>query len=93
MYAVIFRAQIRKTDDEFLSAASKLRLLATEKYGCLDFISVTEGNQELTVSYWDNEQQIKAWNQDPEHRRAKEQGRNHWYSSYQVQIVEVKREY
>ncbi len=93
MYAVIFRATINKLDDEYLQMAQRLREDAFRRYGCLDFTSLTAGDQELTVSYWKTEEAIARWKADPEHIRAQMLGRKKWYRTYTVQIVEIVREY
>lgn len=93
MYAVIFRAKISQIDELYSDTAKHMRELAISKYGCVDVISVTQGNQEITVSYWKNKDQIKAWKQDPEHIKAQETGRSKWYKSYTVQIVKIEHEY
>lgn len=93
MYAVIFRAEIAQLDDEYGAVAARMRELAQERYGCTEFVSVTEGDQEISISYWESEAQISAWKQDPEHLLAQEAGRSKWYRSYTVQVVEVKRQY
>ena len=93
MYAVIFRAVIRKLDPEYAELAERLRRIAIETYGCREFCAYTEGNQEVAISYWDSEQQIREWKQDPLHQRAQRLGSERWYESYRVQVVEVKREY
>jgi heme-degrading monooxygenase HmoA len=93
MYAVIFKAEIHQLDDMYSQMAEQLRKLATEKYGCIDFISVNEGNREVAISYWEKEEHIRLWKQDIEHIVAQKHGRSKWYKSYQVQVVEVLREY
>ena len=93
MYAVIFRAEIKKLDASYMETAARLRDLATSKYGCREFITVSEGDQEIAISYWDSKDQIKAWKEDPDHRIAQEQGRKQWYRSYRVQVVQILREY
>lgn len=93
MYAVIFRARMAQTDDEYLQTAKRLRELAMDQYGCLDFVSVLEGDEEITVSYWENEAQIARWKNDATHQLAQAKGRSKWYKSYRVEICEVKREY
>lgn len=92
MYAVIFKAKMNKVNQEYLDTAEKMRELAG-LYGCVEFISVTEGEQEITISYWENPEQIKKWKQNPEHLDAQERGKSIWYKSYQVQVVEIYREY
>ncbi len=96
MYIVIFKAKLTNvaSDDPLYSeVANKMRTLAIEKYGCLDFTACTEGNEEIALSYWSDELQIKNWKLDPEHMAAQEKGRSTWYESYSVEVVEVLREY
>ena len=91
MIAVIFKATFAEIDDEYFSTAARLKELAFSKYGCQDFVSVTEGNEEIAISYWQSMQQIRDWKNDPEHRRAQKMGRDKWYKSYKVEICEVVR--
>ena len=93
MYAVIFRANISEMMDGYKEQAKYLRDLAINKYGCVEFTCVTEGSGEIAISYWDDLALISKWKQDPEHLKAQDLGRRHYYSSYQVQVVEVLREY
>ncbi|MBL1276379.1 MAG: hypothetical protein COB30_009845 [Ectothiorhodospiraceae bacterium] len=93
MYAVIFKAEIKELDEAYATMAEKMRNLAIEKYGCTEFTAVTEGTQELAISYWKNLDMITQWKQDPQHLEAQKLGRSKWYKSYNVQIVEIIREY
>ena len=93
MYAVIFRAEINELDEAYAEMAVRMRDLALNKYGCLEFTAVTEGKHEIAISYWESQEQIKAWKQDADHREAQKRGRSKWYKSYQVQVVEVIRDY
>lgn len=93
MFAVIFKAKIKNLDEQYSQTAIKMRDLAFEKYGCLDFVAVSEGEQEVAISYWPDEQSILAWKQDPEHLLAQQQGQKDWYGSYTVEVVEIKRQY
>ena len=89
MYAVIFRATIAEFDDDYFSTAEHLKDLAFRKYNCQDFVAVTEGNEEIAISYWQTLQQIKDWKNDPEHRQAQIKGRNKWYAAFNVEICEI----
>ncbi len=93
MYAVIFRAEINELDESYSAMARQMRDLALNEYGCSEFTSVTEGTQEIAISYWRSQEQIRHWKQASEHQEAQRRGRAEWYKSYQVQIVEVIREY
>ena len=91
MLAVIFRATVAELDDEYRQTAQRLKTLAFEKYGCREFVSVTEGDEEIAVSWWDTEQQIRDWKNDPEHRYAQARGREKWDRSWSVDVCEVTR--
>lgn len=91
MYAVIFRATVANLDAEYSETAARLKELAFTKYGCQDFSSVTEGNQEIAISYWETEQQIRDWKNDSEHRLAQKRGREKWYRSFSVEVCEIVR--
>ncbi len=93
MYAVIFKAKLARSDDAYFQTAKRLRELALGTYGCLDFVSVMEGVEEIAISYWDNETQIRNWKNDPEHIKAQENGRTRWYESYSVEVCKVERAY
>lgn len=92
-YAVIFRAEIRALDAQYGAMAARLRELAIEEYGCVEFFAVTEGTQEVAISYWDSEAQIREWKKNAEHLVAQDNGRSKWYRSYTVEVVEVVRAY
>lgn len=93
MYAVIFKATINKLDAAYSKTASRMRELAVNEYGCTEFLSVTEGDQEISISYWKEQKDIIDWRQNAEHMAAQELGKSKWYKFYQVQVVEIVREY
>jgi heme-degrading monooxygenase HmoA len=93
MYAVIFRAEIGDIDGRYSEVSARLRELAMSRYGCVEFTAVTEGAQEIAISYWRDLEQIKQWKQNAEHLAAQELGRSKWYKNYKVQIVQVEKEY
>ncbi len=93
MYAVIFKATVKQLDDEYSQTAKRMRELAIEKYGCLDFVSSLEKDQEIAISYWEDEQHIVSWKQDKEHLKAQALAAKKWYSSYSVEITKIQRRY
>ena len=93
MIAVIFRATMLKVDDEYFQTAARLRDLAKAKYGCIEFTSCSEGDDEIAISYWHSEAQIQHWKNDPVHKAAQQKGREKWYKSYSVEICEIKQGY
>jgi len=93
LYIVIFRARIRHADDEYTRVAARLRELALNEFDCLGFQSMSDGPNELTLSYWPGEEAIQAWKSHPEHVLAQRAGRERWYDSYSVQVAVVTSEY
>lgn len=93
MYVVIFRATIRNLDSEYSAVAARMRELALREFGCLEFQAVTEGKEEVALSYWPDEASIRAWKSHPEHVLAQQLGQQKWYESYTVQIAHIDREY
>ncbi len=93
MYAVIFRAKVREFDQEYSQLAEQLRDKALADYGCSEFVAVTEGDQEIAVSYWPSLEHIKKWKADSQHMAAQQKGRQRWYQNYQIEIVKIERAY
>jgi heme-degrading monooxygenase HmoA len=93
MYVVIFRAKVRALDAEYSKVAARMRELALSNFGCLEFHAVTEGTNEIALSYWPDEQSIRAWKSHPEHVLAQRAGKERWYESYSVQVANIAREY
>lgn len=93
MYVVIFRAKTRVLDGEYSKVAARMRDLALNQFGCIEFQAVTEGNNEIAVSYWSDEESIRAWKSHSEHVLAQQLGRERWYESYVVQVAQITREY
>ena len=93
MYAVIFRAKTNELDEEYFKMAKKMRELALDQYGCLEFTAVTKGSDEIAISYWKSMEDIKKWKKNGEHLVAQELGCSKWYDEYKVEIVEIVSEY
>ena len=93
MFVVVFRARIRHLDTDYSATASRMRDLALGQFGCLEFQAVTEGDQEIALSYWPDESSIRAWKQHADHLMAQQMGRERWYASYSVEVAEIRRSY
>ena len=93
MYVVIFRARIRALDDEYARVAARMRELALGEFGCMAFHAVTDGRDEVALSWWPSEESIRAWKDHPEHLLAQAAGRERWYESYSVQMARIERQY
>lgn len=93
MYAVIFRAAIKEIDEEYSKMAQQLRERALKEFGCIEFHSVSEGDQEVAISYWPSLEAIQVWKEDALHQQAQQLGAEKWYHHYRVEVVEILREY
>ena len=93
MFAVIFRAKIKDLDSSYVETAKRMRELAFNKYGCIDFVSLSENGDEVAISYWPSLEAIKNWRNDDEHKVAQSKGSEIWYENYRVEVVEVLRSY
>jgi heme-degrading monooxygenase HmoA len=93
MYAVIFRAKTKELDKEYFETAKRMRELALSEYNCIEFTAVTEGLNEIAISYWKNLEEIQKWKENGEHLVAQELGKNKWYKAYNVEIVKVVSQY
>lgn len=93
MFVVIFRATAQTLDAEYSATAARLRELALTQFGCLEFVAVTEGSQEIALSYWPDESSIHAWKQHADHLMAQQLGRERWYAGYRVEVAQVRRQY
>ena len=67
--------------------------LALTEFGCLAFHAVTEGTQEVALSYWPDEAAIRAWKVKVDHLDAQRRGRVEWYVTYAVRVARVERAY
>lgn len=93
MWAVIIRATVGELDQQYAEAIERMKKLAFEEYGCLEFFAMTDGSRRVAISYWKSEAQIREWKKNVEHLKTQNRAREKWYESYTVQVVEVKREY
>jgi len=93
LFAVIFKAKVGEQDKQYSQMVTTMRDLAFDKYNCQDFVAVTEGDQEIAISYWLSESDIQHWYKDSKHAVAQKLGKEKWYKSYIVEVAEIKRSY
>ena len=91
-YAVIFTSFMRKNIQGYDDMARDMEELAKKQEGFLGIESARE-EMGITVSYWRNEEAIRAWKQQTDHIMAQKMGREKWYESYRVRVARVEREY
>lgn len=100
-YAVIFTATRRPTPDDGYSATeARMEAMAREQPGFLAFewvampSSAVDGEvRSMSVSYWVDEESLRAWKRVMEHREAQIRGREEWYWRFELRICKVERTY
>ncbi|TPJ40770.1 antibiotic biosynthesis monooxygenase [Mesorhizobium sp. B2-5-13] len=97
MIAVIFEVQPAQGRREaYLSIAADLRPLLDGIDGFISverFQSLADPNRILSLSFWRDEEAVKAWRNTEEHRQAQKAGRGGIFAGYRLRIAHVVRDY
>ena len=90
-YAVIFTSQREDVEMELYGLTSDRMIeLARHQPGFLGVESVREENGlGITVSYWRDQDSIRAWGEHAEHKVAQKLGRQKFYSWFKLRIAKV----
>ena len=93
-YAVIFTAQRTEGDHGYGKMADRIQELAKNQPGFLGLEGAEDQDGfEITISYWDSEESIRAWKAHLDHQIAQKQGKKLWYSHYEIRVSKVERAY
>ena len=97
MIAVIFEVQPAEgRRDAYLAIAANLRPLLDGIDGFISierFQSLADPNRILSLSFWRDEEAVKAWRNTEEHRQAQQAGRGGIFAGYRLRIAHVVRDY
>lgn len=97
MIAVIFEVQpAQGKRDAYLGLAANLRPLLDRIDGFISverFQSLADPNRVLSLSFWRDEEAVKAWRNTEEHRQAQQAGRGGIFAGYRLRIAHVVRDY
>ncbi|RVD48993.1 MAG: antibiotic biosynthesis monooxygenase [Mesorhizobium sp.] len=97
MIAVIFEVQPAEGRREaYLGIAAELRPLLDGIDGFISverFQSLADQNRVLSLSFWRDEEAVKAWRNTEEHRQAQQAGRGGIFAGYRLRIAHVVRDY
>ena len=95
MIAVIF--EVWPADrNRYLDIAADLHPLLEKVDGFLSlerFESLTETGKILSLSFWRDEEAVKAWRTQPDHGRAQLAGRHGVFRDYRLRVAHVLRDY
>ncbi|ESY76685.1 antibiotic biosynthesis monooxygenase [Mesorhizobium sp. LNHC221B00] len=97
MIAVIFEVEPAEGKrDAYLGIAAKLRPLLDGIDGFISierFQSLANPDRILSLSFWRDEEAVKAWRNTEEHRQAQKAGRGGIFAGYRLRIAHVMRDY
>jgi heme-degrading monooxygenase HmoA len=97
MIAVIFEVTPAEDKrDAYLGIAANLRPLLDGIDGFLSierFQSLSDPDHVLSLSFWRDEEAVKAWRNTEDHRQAQKAGRGGIFSNYRLRIAHVVRDY
>ncbi|TPK69683.1 antibiotic biosynthesis monooxygenase [Mesorhizobium sp. B2-4-15] len=97
MIAVIFEVEpAAGKRDAYLGIAANLRPLLDGIDGFISierFQSLADPSRILSLSFWRDEDAVKAWRNTEEHRQAQQAGRGGIFAGYRLRIAHVVRDY
>lgn len=97
MIAVIFEVEPAEGKrDAYLGIAAELRPLLDGIDGFISverFQSLSDPKRVLSLSFWRDEEAVKAWRNTEEHRQAQQAGRGGIFAGYRLRIAHVVRDY
>lgn len=97
MYAVIFEVvPTSEGKDQYLKLALELRKFLENQNGFISierFQSLSQENKVLSLSFWRDEEAIRKWRNEFDHRSAQKKGMDSLFDSYRIRVAEVVRDY
>lgn len=97
MIAVIFEVEPDPAHkDRYLDIAASLRPDLEKVDGFISierFQSLTDENRILSLSFFRDEEAVRAWRNLDAHRRAQAQGRSGVFKDYRLRVARVIRDY
>jgi heme-degrading monooxygenase HmoA len=97
MIAVIFEvwpAEGRAKDYFDIAAALRADLQKIDGFVSIErFESLTEKGKFLSLSFWRDEEAVRAWRNLETHRAAQEKGRGGIFADYRLRVASVLRDY
>jgi heme-degrading monooxygenase HmoA len=90
-YAVIFVSQRTDGDNGYAATLAEIDRIGRAQPGFVAIESARNAEGKgITVVFYDSLEAIEAWRKHPDHRAAKQRGRESWYRSYQIYLAQVE---
>ena len=97
MIAVIFEVTPKACGtDEYFDIANELKstLITMEGFISIErFVSMSDPNKVLSLSFWQDEQSVIAWREQTSHKSAQAKGRGELFDDYRLRVAHVLRDY
>lgn len=92
--AVVFTSTRTQGDDGYGDMSNHMGDLVNQVDGFLGMESVRGADgRGITVGYFRDDEALKTWRENLEHREAMQLGREKWYDEYSLHISRVERSY
>ncbi len=93
MVIAIFRARVRpENEDEYYAFADEMGELARSMPGFVSWkVFVAEDGERVSVHEWETAEQLEAWRTHPKHLAAQKLGRQKYYESYTLYVLDEPR--
>jgi len=93
-YAVIFTSLKSNDDNGYGEMAKRMVELVRNQDGFLGYESLRDENGfGITVSYWRDEESIKKWKNNLEHKEVQQKSKELLYKKYKIRVAKVEKEY
>lgn len=97
MIAVIFEVvPAEGRYDDYLDHAARLRPILERMDGFISverFQSLTQPGKLVSLSFWRDEEAVRRWREQPEHRATQAAGRAGIFADYRLRVAQVERDY
>lgn len=97
MIAVVFEViPNQHRTSEYFEHAAKLKstLEAMDGFVSVErFESLTQPGKFLSLSFWRDEEAVKGWRNQTQHRATQTAGREHIFADYRLRVASVVRDY
>ena len=97
MIAVIFEVEpTHEGYDNYLEHAARLKPLLEQVDGFISverFRSLANPDKLVSLSFWRDEQAVRTWREQSEHRNSQRQGREGILRDYRLRVAAVVRDY
>lgn len=97
MIAVIFEVEFGdEHKGEYLEHAARLKPLLEDMKGFISverFQSLSNPHKVVSLSFWENEESVRAWREHSEHRATQAAGRAGIFDDYRIRVAQVLRDY